>query len=72
MGVWVLSDACEWGVESEAPGVAFLGGIVPGFTENVRIEWAEGIAVARRRERRVECMSWSWTEGVDYVRAFQA
>ena len=43
--------------------MSFLGGIGPRFTENVRIEWAEGKAVVRRRERRVECMS--WTEGVD-------
>ena len=44
--------------------MAFFGGIGPRFMENVRIEWAEGKAVARRRERRVECMS--WTAGVDY------
>jgi hypothetical protein len=50
--------------------VAFLGGVGPGFTENVRIEWAEGKAVARRRERRVEYMS--WTAGVATLRTFQA
>jgi hypothetical protein len=72
VGVWVLSDACEWGVESEVPCVAFLGGIGPGFTENVRIKWAEGKAVARRRERRVECMSWSLKEGVDYREDFSS
>ena len=50
--------------------MAFLGGIGPRFTENVRIEWAEGRAVARRWERRVECMS--WTVGVDYAEDFSS
>lgn len=50
--------------------MALFGGIDPGFTENVRIEWAEGKAVARRRERRVEYMS--WTAGVGYSENFSS
>ena len=50
--------------------MAFLGGIGPGFTENARIEWAEGKAVARRRERRGEYMS--WTAGVDCSEDFSS
>jgi len=37
----------------------FFGQIGLEATENVRIRWAEGETVARRWERRLECMGWS-------------
>lgn len=64
--VWVLwswswsSDVGDRGVESEAACAAFFGGIDPEFTENARVRWVEGAAVARRRavrERRTVCMN---------------
>ena len=64
--VWVRwswswsSDVGDRGVESEAGCAAFFGGIDPEFTENARVRWVEGAAVARRRAvrvRRAVCMN---------------
>jgi len=51
-GAWAWAGAGDGGAESEAPCAGFFGGIGPDFTENVRIKWAEGVAVARRRAER--------------------
>ena len=53
--VWVwswTSDVGDRGVESEAACAAFFGGVEPEFTENARVAWIEGAAVARRRAVR--------------------
>ena len=63
--VWVWSwawpsDVGDRGVEPEAGCAVFLGGIEPEFTENARVAWIEGAAVARRRavrERTAVCMN---------------
>ena len=60
--VWVRSWSSDVGrgVESEAACAAFFGGIEPEFTENARVAWIEGAAVARRRavrERTAVCMN---------------
>ncbi|SRR5712671_5819223 len=47
-GAWAWVGAGDGGAESEAPCAGFFGGIDPDFTENVRVKWAEGVAVARR------------------------
>ena len=51
-GAWAWVGAGDGGAESEAACAGFFGGIGPDFTENVRVKWAEGVAVARRRAVR--------------------
>ena len=59
--VWSWSsDVGDRGVESEAAGATFFGGIDPEFAENARVRWVEGAAVARRRAVRARtavCMN---------------